>query len=151
MSSETAFKVFKLSAMGYCCTQIMLKMALEEEDSYNEDLIKSVNGLCNGIGGKQRTCGVLIGGIMIIGLYAGKGKDREFYKENYGDMVHEFADWFEKQFGSMDCIDIIGVNKFDDGENSYMLKCGDIIIKSYEKVIKILTENGYEFGVRIIE
>lgn len=148
MSSETAFKVFKLSALGYCCTQIMLIMALEEEGTYNEDLVKSANGLCNGIGGRQRTCGILIGGIMILGLYAGKGKDEEYYKENYGEMVHGFTDWFEEEFESIDCIDIIGVNKFDDGENSYMLKCGDIIIKSYDKVKEILTENGYEFGVR---
>ena len=148
MSNETAFKVFKLSALGYCCTQIMLKMALEEEDLINEDLVRSANGLCNGIAGRQKTCGILIGGIMILGLYAGKGKDEEYYKENYGDMVHEFTDWFEEEFDSMDCIDIIGVNKFDDGENSYMLKCGDIIMKSYERLIEILTENDYEFGAR---
>ena len=148
MASDTAFKVFRLSALGYCCTQIMLKMALEEEGIENDDMIRAVNGLCNGIGGKQRTCGVLIGGVMILGLYAGKGKDREYYKENYGDMVHEFTDWFEEEFDSVDCIDIIGVKKSDDGETSYMLKCGDIIIKSYDKVIEILTENGYTFGVR---
>lgn len=148
MSSETAFKVFKLSAQGYCCTQIMLKMALEEEGIENYDLIKSANGLCNGIAGRQKTCGILLGGIMIIGLYAGRGKDEEYYNENYGDMVHEFTDWFEEEFESIDCIDIIGVNKFDDGENKYMLKCGDIIIKSYEKVIEILSKNDYEFGVR---
>ena len=148
MSNEIAFKVFKLSALGYCCTQIMLKMALDEEGSNNEDIIRSANGLCNGIGGRQSTCGILIGGIMIIGLYAGKGRDDEYYKESYGNMVHEFTRWFEEKFESMDCIDIIGVNKFDDGESSYMLKCGDIIIKSYEKVIEILIENGYEFGIR---
>lgn len=148
MSNEIAFKVFKLSALGYCCTQIMLKMALDEEGSNNEDIIRSANGLCNGIGGRQSTCGILIGGIMIIGLYAGKGRDDKYYKENYGDMVHEFTRWFEEEFESMDCIDIIGVNKFDDGETSYMLKCGHIIIKSYEKVIEILIENGYEFGIR---
>ncbi len=148
MSNDIAFKVFKYSALGYCCTQIMLKMALEDEGSSNEDIIKSVNGLCNGIGGRQKTCGVLIGGIMILGLYAGKGKDQEYCKENYGDMVHEFTDWFEEEFGSMDCVDIIGVQRFDDGENSYMLKCGDILMKSYQKVIEILTENDYEFGDR---
>lgn len=147
MSSDIAFKVFKLSALGYCCTQIMLKMALEEE-AENEDLIRSANGLCNGIAGRQETCGILLGGIMILGLYAGKGKDEEYYKENYGDMVHEFTDWFEEEFESTDCVDLIGVNKFDDGENSYMIKCGNIIEKTYEKVVELLMENGYEFGTR---
>lgn len=147
MLGDTAFNIFKLSAQGYCCTQIMLKMALDEEGKENEDLIKSVNGLCNGIGGNQRTCGVLIGGVMILGLYGGKS-GAEHYKSNYGDMVHEFIDWFEEEFESIDCMDLIGVTKFEKGDTSYMLKCGDLIIKSYDKVIEILNENGYEFGDR---
>ena len=148
MSNEIAFKVFKLSALGYCCTQIMLKMALEEEGEENEDLIRSANGLCNGIAGNQRTCGILIGGVMILGLYGGKGIDSQYPKENYGDMVHEFVDWFEEEFDSIDCVDLIGVTKFEEDDTSYMLKCGDLIIKSYNKVIDILIENGYEFGER---
>lgn len=148
MSNETAFRVFKLSALGYCCTQIMLKMALEDEGTENVDLVKSAHGLCKGVGGKQNTCGVLSGGILILSLYAGKGKDEEYSKENYGTMVNEFLNWFEEEFKSTDCVDIIGVKEFNDGENSYMLKCGDIVIKSYEKVIEILLKYDYEFGVR---
>lgn len=148
MSNDTAFNVFKMSASGYCCTQIMLKMALDEEGTENDDLLRSAGGLCKGIGGKQGTCGILTGGVMILGLYAGKGKEEESHKDNYGDMVSEFIDWFESEFESIDCADIIGVAKIDDGDNSFMLKCGDIIIKSYEKVIQILYENGYEFGAR---
>lgn len=148
MSNDTAFEVFKLSASGYCCTQIMLKMALDGEGAENDDLIKSANGLCNGIGGRQRACGILTGGIMIIGLYAGRGNEAEMYKDNFGILVREFTDWFEDEFESIDCVDIIGVQQFGDGENSYMLKCGDIIVKSYEKVMQILSEAGYCFGDR---
>lgn len=148
MINDTAFDVLKLSASGYSCSQIMVKMALEAEGTENDDLVRSVNGLFNGIGGKQKTCGTLIGGVMILGLYAGRAKVEEDYKENYSGMTREFIDWFENEFGSMDCADIIGVKKFEEGEESFMLKCGDIIVKSYEKVIQILNENGYEFGVR---
>jgi C_GCAxxG_C_C family probable redox protein len=151
MPDDLAFRVFKLSALGYCCTQIMIKMALEDEGVENADLVKSVNSLCNGVGGYQRTCGVLTGGVMIIGLYAGKGEEGVYSKDNYKQMVHEYMDWFENEFQSMDCVDIIGVNKFEDGENSYMVKCGDIIVKSYEKIVQILNENGYEFGERYNE
>lgn len=75
---ETGFRMFQLSSAGYCCAQIMMKMALEDEETENEDLIRALNGLCMGIGSEQKTCGVLTGGITVLGLYAGKGNDREY-------------------------------------------------------------------------
>jgi len=147
---ETAYRILQLSMAGYCCTQIMLKMALEEEEKENPDLIRAVNGLCNGIGNDQKTCGVIIGGIGILGLYAGKGTLREYSKDGYNSMIREFMEWFEDGFGSTDCIDLIGVTKFTDAnsDQSYMVKCGDLLTKSYLKIQEILTENGYEFGTR---
>lgn len=148
MPENIGMKIFELSSLGYCCTQIMLKMALDEEGTKNDDLVRSANSLCKGLGGRQSTCGVLSGGIMILGLYAGKRSDREYCEKNYGEMVNEFIDWFEEEFQSLDCIDIIGVNKFEDNKNSYMLKCGNILIESYEKAVQILNEHDYDFGFR---
>ncbi len=147
-NNDLVMKVFELSSLGYCCTQIMMKLALDEEGIENEDLIKSVNGLCKGFGGRQSICGVLSGGIMILSLYAGKGSDNENRHKNYSSMVDEFIDWFEDVFHSLECIDIMGVNKCKNNNSSYMLKCGSILTKSYEKVVNILRENNYDFGVR---
>ena len=72
---NTAFEMFRLKNAGYCCTQIMVKMALDEEEKENEDLLRAINGLCMGIGRTQKICGVLTGGVAILGLYAGKGND----------------------------------------------------------------------------
>lgn len=147
---QTIFRILQLSMAGYCCTQIMLKIALEEEGKENTDLIRAVNGLCNGIGNDQKTCGVLIGGIGILGLYAGKGEIQEYSKAGYTQMVSEFKEWFEACFRSVDCIDLIGVTKFTDvnSDQSYMVKCGDLLKQSYQKVRMILMQNGYEFGSR---
>ncbi|NLO25193.1 MAG: C_GCAxxG_C_C family protein [Clostridiales bacterium] len=148
--NDTAFKLFRLSSSGYCCTQIMLKLALDEEEKENEDLLRAVSGLCRGIGGRQKTCGVLTGGLGILGLYAAKGKEAEYPEPNYSDMTKEYLEWFENEFGSEECRDIIGVVSFDDdtGSNAYSVKCGDILLKSYEKVVEILRENDYEYGSR---
>lgn len=147
---ETAFQVLKLSMAGYCCTQIMLKMALDEEEKENIDLLRAVNGLCNGIGNMQKTCGVLTGGIAILGLYAGKGEEQAYPKKGFTSMIDEFIEWFESDFQSTNCRDIIGVTEFKDESNDqgYLVKCGDILGKSYNKVKEILTENDYEFGNR---
>lgn len=147
---DTAFRMFQLKNAGYCCTQIMLKMALDEEEKENEDLLRAVNGLCMGIGSTQKICGVLTGGIAILGLYAGKGNDREYPKMEYSDMVDEYTEWFLAEYGSTECSDIIGVCTVKDFavNQDYILKCGDIMIKSYEKMQEILTDHNFEFGSR---
>jgi len=116
----------------------------------NADLLRAVNGLCMGIGGTQKTCGVLTGGIAILGLYAGKGKDTEYPGPEFSKMMDEYLDWFESEFGSTECRDIIGVGCITDYETnqSYMIKCGDTLMKSYEKVLEILGNHNFEFGSR---
>lgn len=145
---DLAFKIFKLSTAGFCCTQVMLKLALDEEGTENNDLIRAVQGLCKGIGESQKTCGVLIGGIQILGLYAGKGNEKEYMKENFSHMIDEFCQWFEEEFGSTECEQLIGLTKFESGDQSYQVKCGDMLLKSYMKVYEILSDNDYEFGNR---
>ena len=146
---ELKFELYRLGTEGYCCSQIMLKLALDMEEIENDDLIRVMNGLCNGIGGNQKTCGVLTGGIGVIGLYAGKGKAREYTQDNFGTMVKAYTDWFEERFESTECLDLIGVYRFTDENNqAYPVKCGDTLLESFEKVVEILQENGYTFGNR---
>lgn len=147
---DTAFRMLKLVNSGYCCTQILMKMALDDEDKENADLIRAVNGLCMGIGSTQKTCGVLAGGVAIFGLYAGKGKDIEYSKDDYSTMVDEYTEWFENEFGSTECQDIIGVCSITDYKTNqnYMLKCGETLTKSYTKIQEILNQHEYEFGSR---
>ncbi len=147
---ESGFQMFKLTNAGYCCAQIMVKMALDAEGQENEDLLRAINGLCMGIGSTQKTCGVLNGGIAVLGLYAGKGTDTEYPKQEFSGMVDEFAGWFENEFGSTQCQDIIGVCTVTDFQShqEYRLKCGDILLKSYQKIQEILQQNNFEFGSR---
>lgn len=145
---DLTYRIFKLSASGFCCTQVMLKLALEDEEGENHDLIRAVQGLCKGIGGTQKTCGVLTGGIGILGLYAGKGKETEYSHEHFSRMIDEYCEWFEVEFESLDCQDLIGVTSFDAGDQTYQVKCGDILRKSYMKVCEILFDYGFEYGSR---
>lgn len=147
---DLAFVMFKLVNSGYCCTQIMVKLAMEYEGKDNEDLIRAVNGLCMGVGSEQKICGVLTGGIITLGLYAGKGNDMEYPKPCFSDMVDEFTEWFEAEFGSTECRDIIGVCTVTEYNTNqeYRMKCGNVLIKSIEKIQEILSKNNFEFGSR---
>ena len=147
---ELGFEMFNLTNFGYCCSQIMIKMALDAEEKENEDLLRAVNGFCLGAGSAQKTCGVMTAAIAIFGLYAGKGKDAEYPKQGFSEMVDEFTDWFLVEHGSTECKEIIGVCTITDFQTnqSYRLKCGDILQKSYLKVQEILQEYDFEFGSR---
>lgn len=145
---ELSLRLFKLSSAGFCCSQIMYKLALEDEGSSNDDLVRSAQGLCRGIADSQQTCGVLSGGIGVLGLYAAKAKDEESAKENFTQMVHEFHEWFKTEFGSTQCATLIGVRDFHSGDQSYKPICAEIIQKAYIKVYELLVEYGYEYGNR---
>lgn len=150
MDNDIMFQMFRLTSSGYCCSQIMMKMALDTEEKENADLLRAVNGLCLGAGSYQKTCGVLTGGIAILGLYAGKGNDTEYPKHGFSEMVDEYTDWFLSEFGSTECKDIIGACSVTDYQTnqSYRMKCGDILSKSYQKIQEILEEHDFEFGSR---
>ncbi|MHC6180075.1 DVU_1555 family C-GCAxxG-C-C protein [Clostridium sp. JNZ X4-2] len=150
MDNDTAFKVYKLASSGFCCTQIMVKMALQEEENDNEDLVRAFRGMCNGINFMEKTCGVLTGGIGIIGLYAGKGNEEEDCKEDFTEMMDEYTNWFQREFKSTDCRDLAGIQNIKDvGKKvGYPVKCGEILQKSYMKIQYILDEHNYEFGDR---
>ena len=62
--------------------------------------------------------------------------------------MDEFCQWFESEFGTTECVDLIGVTQFEDGDQTYPVKCGDILVKSYMKVYEILSEYDYEYGNR---
>ncbi|WKY47144.1 C-GCAxxG-C-C family protein [Eubacteriaceae bacterium ES3] len=145
---ELEFDLFRLASKGYCCSQIIMKMALDLEGLENQDLIRAMGGLCNGIGGSQKTCGVLTGAIAVFGLYAGKGADGEYEKPGYNRMVQEFMEWFEAENGSTECIDLIGLTQFESAGATYPVKCGELIKEGYVKMLELLEENGYEPGER---
>jgi C_GCAxxG_C_C family probable redox protein len=149
MNNE-AFRIFQLASQGFCCSQMMLKLALEEEGKDNPDLIRAMNGLCGGIGFSGKTCGVLTGGISILGLYAGKGVPEEVKGEDFSKMIKEFMDWFSEEFESTECNDIVGypIINDDSGVENYPVKCGDIVIKGYNKIQEILEQYDYAFGER---
>ena len=148
---ELAFKIFKLSSGGFCCSQIMAKLALDYEEKENDDLVRSLNGLCRGIGGSQKTCGVMTGGISVLGLYGGKGNPIEYCNDKFQDMIEEYMGWFEEYFGSTECSDLIGITEFKEGDQSYQIKCGNILEDSYKKLIEIIEDYGFEYGKREYE
>ncbi len=131
-----AFRMFQLATQGFCCSQIILILGLDEQGKENPDLIRAMHGLCGGIGRSGKTCGALTGGVCLIGLTFGKGTAIEAGHVRINLMINELMEWFENTHGSIDCDGILD-QSLDSG-NEYPVQCGNIVSATYNKVQEIV-------------
>lgn len=142
MMNEETFCMVEMSQQGFYCSQILIKLALENQGKENNDLVKAMGGLAGGLGFTGKNCGALTGGACLISLYAGKGTPEEKDDFELLTMISDLVQWFEDEFGSVyggiDCKDIIA-----DDEKNQMQRCPQIVSQTYTKVKEILEMNGY--------
>jgi len=127
-------RLLDLRLKGYCCSQMIIKMGLEDsgrED--NPDLIQAVRGLCDGLHAGL-LCGILSSCACLIALLA---------PDDAPVITADLADWFRSEFetdnGGINCDDILA----DDPMNK-STKCPRILAATYEKMMEMLEESGYE-------
>ncbi len=144
MLSETGLRMMRLAGKGYCCSQIMLLLALEDMDRNNPDMVRALAGLCQGLGDCSGPCGVLTGGVCMISLYAAKGRDDEEALDGLPLMLESFRDWFTEtvgnQFGGIHCRDILG----DECGSPDPERCGGLMASAYDRIQEIFMEQGID-------
>lgn len=133
----------ELAGKGYCCSQMMVLLALDEMGRENPDLVRAAAGLCNGLGDCSGPCGVYTGAALLLGLYAGKGEDMEEAEDVLPLMLESLRDWFAdatSQYGGIACGDIL------DGQCGQpdAAKCGSLLSETYAQVRAILVDNGLD-------
>lgn len=143
MFDETGLRMMELAGKGFCCSQIMVLLALEEMGRENPDLIRAAAGLCDGLGDCSGPCGVFTGASLVFGLYAGKGTDAEEKDERLPLMMESLRDWFTTttlEFGGMTCGDIL------DGQCGQpdTQRCGSLLSSTQSQVRTILADNGFD-------
>lgn len=136
-----SFKLFKLAAQGYCCSQILVLLGLEAQGKENPDLVRAMEGLCGGMGRTGNTCGALTGGVCLLSLYSGRGSAEEPRSSQLNPMVNELVMWFEETYNTLNCSEILDVS-LDNG-TEYPVKCGRIVMSVYNKVMEILVAHNY--------
>lgn len=121
-------RMAELKAQGYCCSQIIMKMGLEDggkED--NPELIQAMKGLCDGLHSGQ-VCGILSSSACLIALYE---------PEDAKVLVSELVEWFESEYeksqGGITCKDILAGVEFNR-----IAKCPKILAATYDKVLELL-------------
>ena len=157
---DMAIQMMRWSGRGYCCSQILVLLALDGLGRGNPGLVRAMHGLCHGMGHSGEVCGVLSGGVCLLGYYAGKGTDDETGHPTFPVMVQELVEWFRKDAGvdagacshkgeagedssrcrSVRCSDILG----ESGGRPDPARCGDILSRTYAKVLEILINEGFD-------
>lgn len=137
-------QMMSMARQGFFCSQIIVKMALELEGKENPDLVRAMGGLIGGMGFSGGVCGCLTGGACMIGLFASKGDPDELEDSRANEMVQELVKWFEEEIGgkysSINCRDIL------EGDPTNQTKrCPQIVERTFEKALNILSDRGYEF------
>ena len=141
---DTLIRMLQLGRQGYTCSQIIILLGLDVLGERNPGLVRAMGGLAYGCGCGRGSCGVLTGGCCLLSLYAGKGSDEESASENLPLMLQELTDWFMERTGcahdDLRCDTIVG----EDGPAASRQQCGALVADAYDKVMEILTTNGFD-------
>jgi len=137
--SDTLMDIMPLASRGYCCSQILVMLALEAQGLEDPVAVRAVSGLCNGLGKTGSSCGILTGGCCALGLYVGKGADTETNADRADLLYAEFVEWFQgrvtPEYGGVTCDAIL------KGGPPNMTLCGGLLAEAWEKILGLLVEN----------
>ncbi len=142
--TDTQFMILEFGSKGYTCSQILVKAALRMMYTENDSLVRSMNGLSQGVANTGQTCGALTGGLCLLSLYTAKGNDSEFPDENEALMWDELVTWFSEEIcnGKLKtCDQLLGLDKTDSKVNRLSGNthiCAEIVGKVWEKCLEIL-------------
>jgi C_GCAxxG_C_C family probable redox protein len=138
---DITFRMLQLKQQGYCCSQVMLLIALETQGRTNVDLVRAMAGLCFGTAMSGEVCGALTGGACLISLYTAKGGDADEEDPRHLLMMTELTEWFREtisaEFEGIRCDDILARHPDKSA-------CGAVVASTYNKVMEILTNNGID-------
>lgn len=136
--------IAQLGQQGFCCSQIIMKLALDTEGVENPGLIRSMAGICQGLISGKGTCGAFSGAACLLAYYAAKGDVYEEADERLELMNSQLYQWFEQycaeQGKTTDCDSLL------DGGPPQQQMCGQLIVDCYEQVVNILIKNGFTYG-----
>ena len=142
--NDIGFRIIQLAGKGYCCSQILMLLALEAQGRENPELVRAMAGLCMGAGNSGGVCGVFTGGACVLALFGAKGADPEKEADKLPLMLAELSEWFEQSacqsYGGVSCTDIIGEGSRRPDPD----RCGRLLVDTWDRILEILVENGFD-------
>ncbi len=134
-----------LFRQGFNCAEALSSAVAENLHIESRAIPHIATPFGAGMGGKGNACGCLTGGIMGIGLTYGRSdpKDVDRKKMAY-EKTKLFCDKFTERFGSINCIDLCGIDiSNEEGLKRYhdeglRDKCAEFVRETGEILSQIL-------------
>lgn len=130
-------RMLELSSQGFACSQIMMQLVLDAEESENSELTRVMSALTNGMRDTGLTCGALTGGACVIAYYAAGGEPYEANDPHYDVMIQELHAWFVEtmgsRYGGITCPEMLG-----NGSRTKLDVCPDVVEETFNKALELL-------------
>jgi C_GCAxxG_C_C family probable redox protein len=121
---------------------------------FESSIMKAASSLGGGVGGWGSACGAATGATIALGLaYGTDGEETlEEYSEKRGhlrDMSQVLLREFENEFGSVNCMDLLGVDRrTEEGKARYaeikaqgLVKCDEYVAWCAKRTLEVLGES----------
>ena len=139
--------ILSLSQKGYCCSQILALLILGAQGKENADLVRSLSGLCHGIGQSGDACGILTGGCCVLAYLVGRETEDDIALPGAKLVLEEFVDWFTEaateKWGSIRCTDILGDERPEGPDKSH---CRELLAQAWVRLLGILTVHNIAYA-----
>ena len=113
---------------GYCCSQLLVLLVLQQQGVENPGLVRAAGGLCHGMGQSGGACGLLTGGAVALGYLACKGAA--------GEAAHVCT-------GGCRDVSCPSIQE-KTGGGSDMTLCGDLLAECWDKLVDLCAEYGID-------
>jgi C_GCAxxG_C_C family probable redox protein len=145
MSEQAPQRSLELFRSGFFCAESVL-LAIAESQGIQSDLIPRIaTGFCSGMSRTGGMCGAVSGGIMGIGLVAGRNSPAESLEPAY-TLAQKLISAFEKQYGSVNCRQLIGCDLATEAgqryfmENNLMERCLQCAADATSMAVSLIDE-----------
>ena len=139
---------------GMCCSQLLMVLATQARGEENPGLVRSMSGLCHGIGQSGGPCGLLSGGAAALAWLS--GTDDGEPNPMLEPLVNEYATWFYERcqaYGGHGCEQVAaglaagaGANPAEStpGGKPDMSLCADFLAECWDKILELY--DNYDLG-----
>lgn len=144
---DLQMELMALDGKRYHCSQVLMILGLRlqgKDPEQNADLIRATGGLTLGLGYSNETCGALLGGACLLGLYGGRGRDGEEEAEWFRMANRRLVEWFREAYSVEDKEGRASIRCTDILDRHGLKGCGVMVRGVYMKVLELLGEFGVD-------
>ena len=145
--------MFERDGKRFNCCESVLLMVNEEQliPGFDANIMRAASSLGGGVGGWGSACGAATGAVIAFGLVFGTNgeespDDFQESRDHLRDVSQRFLKEFEANFGSLNCNDLLGVDRrTEEGKERYnelkslgLVKCDDYVDWAAKRALEIL-------------